>query len=777
MANDNKKINDLASEGDDDTSEFAALSEDALSEADVEFEADAATHVFEAISRNRGADNDSISALRSEMQERDTRIDRLEFELQQFRSRAKGLEKELEAREVVTGNLAGELETERQTIAKIRAQLIEREQRVSELEVQLGERDHRVGEAERELEETRKHQESAMAAFGDLEHRHTAALGETEVLRSELAEERSQRKRAEDGERSLREARAALEQRQRESGETIASLREYIEGRKARWEQQERDLATRGETLREQQRNIERLTKDVQYAIARLHSEKTGREQAESRLEALEADAARLRETASGLYETIEERDAAGALLRSEIETLRQSLEHTTHTLLRTEEDLSQARAGLERDHAELAALRDETASAGESTAGREALLLERRQTIEELEAAISKSESELENERAAHQELEKRFAEEQATRQALGTEYETAAAETAKLRSELRELRAAAADFTELEEGQARLVGQVAAQAATIEKLRQQLTKTEAYADTLRDKLQRRIADAEAQAAKNRSLESNVARASARIDELSAALERERAQNKDIGSELEKVRREFEEEIRKVRFELDEAQGTIAENRGVNEQLTADLIDSTGRRRSLEAKLSEFDEAHRSELQALADDVARLKLQLEDSKQKLEHKDAALKALLAEFASKPKLAAGTDEAAGEREAEEAVRRWPARKTEDAGGADRDRVTRLLVGTIDGQKLRFPLFKDKLTIGRTGHNDIQIRAQYISRRHAVVITEDEQTRIVDWGSKNGVYVNGIRITEQPLRNGDLVTVGTAEFVFEERPKR
>ena len=85
--------------------------------------------------------------------------------------------------------------------------------------------------------------------------------------------------------------------------------------------------------------------------------------------------------------------------------------------------------------------------------------------------------------------------------------------------------------------------------------------------------------------------------------------------------------------------------------------------------------------------------------------------------------------------------------------------------------------MRFPLFKNKLTIGRTANNDIQLKAQYISRRHAVVVCDHDSTRIVDWGSKNGIYVNGVRVSEKILRNGDKLTVGTAEFRFEERPKR
>jgi pSer/pThr/pTyr-binding forkhead associated (FHA) protein len=100
-----------------------------------------------------------------------------------------------------------------------------------------------------------------------------------------------------------------------------------------------------------------------------------------------------------------------------------------------------------------------------------------------------------------------------------------------------------------------------------------------------------------------------------------------------------------------------------------------------------------------------------------------------------------------------------------------------DRITRLLIGNVEGQELRFPLFKDRLTIGRTKQNDIQLKAQYISRRHALIVTENDRTRIVDWGSKNGVLVNRKKVTEQILKSGDIVTIGTADFQYEERPKR
>ncbi|MEM8817650.1 MAG: FHA domain-containing protein [Pseudomonadota bacterium] len=95
----------------------------------------------------------------------------------------------------------------------------------------------------------------------------------------------------------------------------------------------------------------------------------------------------------------------------------------------------------------------------------------------------------------------------------------------------------------------------------------------------------------------------------------------------------------------------------------------------------------------------------------------------------------------------------------------------------MLIGRIDNQELRFPLFKKRLTIGRTQQNDIQLNVPYISRRHAVVLTEGDTTRVVDWGSKNGVYVNSRRVTEHFLKSGDKVTIGNADFHYEERVRR
>ena len=99
--------------------------------------------------------------------------------------------------------------------------------------------------------------------------------------------------------------------------------------------------------------------------------------------------------------------------------------------------------------------------------------------------------------------------------------------------------------------------------------------------------------------------------------------------------------------------------------------------------------------------------------------------------------------------------------------------AERDRVTRVLTGTVGGQKLRFPLFKDRLTIGRTAQNDIQLKAQHVSRRHAVVVIEGAVTRVIDWGSKNSSPVT-IGLPYVPAHAPKLAHSGNAtRLIFHE----
>jgi pSer/pThr/pTyr-binding forkhead associated (FHA) protein len=47
----------------------------------------------------------------------------------------------------------------------------------------------------------------------------------------------------------------------------------------------------------------------------------------------------------------------------------------------------------------------------------------------------------------------------------------------------------------------------------------------------------------------------------------------------------------------------------------------------------------------------------------------------------------------------------------------------------------------------------------------VSRRHALVVNQEDGVRVLDDRSLNGVFVNGRRVEWSPLRDGDEITVG------------
>lgn len=54
----------------------------------------------------------------------------------------------------------------------------------------------------------------------------------------------------------------------------------------------------------------------------------------------------------------------------------------------------------------------------------------------------------------------------------------------------------------------------------------------------------------------------------------------------------------------------------------------------------------------------------------------------------------------------------------------------------------------------------------------VSRLHAVIKRAENRAVIVDLGSSNGTFVNGIRLSPQaetPLKNGDLIALGKLKF--------
>ena len=262
--------------------------------------------------------------------------------------------------------------------------------------------------------------------------------------------------------------------------------------------------------------------------------------------------------------------------------------------------------------------------------------------------------------------------------------------------------------------------------------------------------------------------------------DELRMLLDEARTANADLSAQLSNIEDKHAEEIRIIRFELGAAQETLAQQELFTEQLASDLVDSRGSREQLRRLLSAAEEASQDRIAELEREIARLKDELGYAHEQLQQKTEVINGLIEELNEKSRKldTIGTIENAIEEIDQRMAEHIDDR---DYHAAPRpysaDRMSRMLIGWVAGKELRFPLFKERLTIGRAAQNDIQLKATHVSRRHAVIVADGCATRVIDWGSKNGVYVNTQRVTEHFLSNGDSVRIGTAEFRYEERPKR
>ena len=75
------------------------------------------------------------------------------------------------------------------------------------------------------------------------------------------------------------------------------------------------------------------------------------------------------------------------------------------------------------------------------------------------------------------------------------------------------------------------------------------------------------------------------------------------------------------------------------------------------------------------------------------------------------------------------------------------------------------------LTEAEIRIGRDPSNSLAISDLSLSRRHCVLIREEDSYKLRDLESRNGTFVNGGVVSEKRLNHGDQISVGESVLVF------
>ena len=89
-----------------------------------------------------------------------------------------------------------------------------------------------------------------------------------------------------------------------------------------------------------------------------------------------------------------------------------------------------------------------------------------------------------------------------------------------------------------------------------------------------------------------------------------------------------------------------------------------------------------------------------------------------------------------------------------------------------LILSMDGLVLKeISLAKERTTIGRKPHNDIQIDNLAVSGEHAVIVSILNDSFLEDLGSTNGTLVNGQTVKKHFLQNNDVIELGKYKLKY------
>lgn len=90
----------------------------------------------------------------------------------------------------------------------------------------------------------------------------------------------------------------------------------------------------------------------------------------------------------------------------------------------------------------------------------------------------------------------------------------------------------------------------------------------------------------------------------------------------------------------------------------------------------------------------------------------------------------------------------------------------------IVTNSDNARSFEFELTRDESRIGRSVDlNDIVLEDAQVSRQHAMIKRTGQNLTLVDPGSANGTFINGHRVREHLLKDGDLFVIGKYTLQF------
>ncbi|NWF99599.1 MAG: zinc-ribbon domain-containing protein [Thermoanaerobaculaceae bacterium] len=87
----------------------------------------------------------------------------------------------------------------------------------------------------------------------------------------------------------------------------------------------------------------------------------------------------------------------------------------------------------------------------------------------------------------------------------------------------------------------------------------------------------------------------------------------------------------------------------------------------------------------------------------------------------------------------------------------------------VILGAAAGQI--YPITKPRILLGRGAEADLQLPDSEVSRRHAVLDIRGDEAYLVDLGSSNGSFVNGVRVERATIASHQEFSLGTTTLMF------